>query len=343
MAFAVVTGGGTAGHVLPALAVADALVAAGHTADTIHYVGCTRGIETELLPATPYPHHFFDVVGFQRSLRRGRTNAEFGPKLLRARRAAVRLLRELQPRVIVSVGGYASMPAVLAARTLDIPVVVVSYDLRPGRASQVAARKAVASATAFPDSPLPRAELTGAPVRQAILAVDRSAAGRAAARVALGLPDDRFVGRPTRPVRIRMPHRGFVYDVRAGKPLGETDSVEMTLVPGQAKLLALLPYDVAGIQLRAAPEVRAGADLDVEIVFPSSVPPQARHCVRVGLFDPQRQPLGHYAQNALAGADKIHTTIPLALNDALGQWAVRATDIATGRTTETAFTVIAAE
>lgn len=157
------------------------------------------------------------------------------------------------------------------------------------------------------------------------------------------LPDDRFVGRPTRPVRIRMPHRGFVYDVRAGKPLGETDSVEMTFVPGQAKLLALLPYDVAGIQLRAAPEVRAGADLDVEIVFPSSVPPQARHCVRVELVDPQRQPLGHYAQNALTGADKIHTTIPLALNDALGQWAVRATDIATGRTTETAFTVIAAE
>lgn len=192
-AFAVVTGGGTAGHVLPALAVADALVAAGHDPATIHYVGCTRGIETELLPPTPYPHHFFDVVGFQRSLSRVRTNAEFGPKLARARAGAIRLLREIRPRVVVSVGGYASMPAVLAARKLGIPVVVVSYDLRPGRASQVAARKAAASATAFPDSRLPRATQTGAPVRQAILAVDRSSTGRTAARAALGLPDDRFV------------------------------------------------------------------------------------------------------------------------------------------------------
>ena len=193
-AFAVVTGGGTSGHVLPALAVADALVAAGHPPEQIHYLGCTRGIETELLPATPYPHHFFDVVGFQRelNLRNVRIDAGFAPKLWRARGRAIRLLRALQPRVVVSVGGYASMPAVLAARKLKIPVVVVSYDLLPGKASRVAARRAAACAVAFPDSPLPHAELTGAPVRQAILAVDRATA-RAAARAALGLPDDRFV------------------------------------------------------------------------------------------------------------------------------------------------------
>ncbi len=192
--FAVVTGGGTAGHVLPALAVADALVAAGRDASSIHYIGCTRGIEAELLPETPYPYHFFDVVGFQRRLnvRNLGRNAQFAPKLARARAAAIRLLRALRPRVVVSVGGYASMPAVLAARALRIPVVVVCYDRRPGRASQVAARKAAASATAFPDSPLPRATLTGAPVRRAVLDVDR-AAGRSDARAALGLPADRFV------------------------------------------------------------------------------------------------------------------------------------------------------
>lgn len=191
-AFAIVTGGGTSGHVLPALAVADALVAAGHDPSEIHYAGCTRGIETELLADTPYPHHFFDVVGFQRSLRRWRTNARFAPKLWRARSRAIRLLRELRPQVVVSVGGYASMPAVLAARRLGIPNVVVSYDRKPGRASLVAARRAAACAVAFPDSDLPRAELTGAPVRQSILAVDRRA-GRHAARAQLGLPDDRFV------------------------------------------------------------------------------------------------------------------------------------------------------
>ena len=187
-----VTGGGTAGHVLPALAVADALVVAGHDASEIHYVGCTRGIETELLPATPYPHTFFDVVGFQRSFGRLRTNAQFAPKLWRARGGAIRLLRRLRPKVVVSVGGYASMPAVLAARRLRIPVVVVSYDMKPGRASQLAARRAAACAVAFPGSPLPRAELTGAPVRQAVLAVDRER-DRPAARAALGVPNDRFL------------------------------------------------------------------------------------------------------------------------------------------------------
>jgi UDP-N-acetylglucosamine--N-acetylmuramyl-(pentapeptide) pyrophosphoryl-undecaprenol N-acetylglucosamine transferase len=188
--FAVVTGGGTAGHVLPALAVAEALVAAGHAPGSIRYVGATRGIETRLLPATPFPHVFVDVIGFQRRL--DRRNLAFAPKLLSATRAATRLLRTWRPAVVVSVGGYASMPAVFAARRLKIPVVVVSYDRTPGRASQVAARRAVACAVAFEASPLPRATLTGAPLRQAILDVDRRGSQRIEARRQLGIDDDRF-------------------------------------------------------------------------------------------------------------------------------------------------------
>lgn len=188
--FAVVTGGGTAGHVLPALAVAEALVARGHQAETIHYIGCERGVETRLLPETPFDHTFYDVVGFQRSL--SRRNLAFVPKMLRSTRAAIAFFRRSRPEVVVSVGGYASMPAVFAARRLGIPVVVVSYDRRPGRASTVAAKRAAACAVAFENSPLPRATLTGAPIRQAILDVDRIA-GRAEARQALGIPDDRFL------------------------------------------------------------------------------------------------------------------------------------------------------
>lgn len=188
--FAVVTGGGTSGHVLPAIAVAEALVAHGHDPSSIRYMGAQRGIETRLLPDTPFPHTFFDVVGFQRSL--SRRNLGFVPKMLRARHAAIAAFRRDRPSVVVSVGGYASMPAVFAARTLRIPVVVVSYDLLPGRASQVAAKHAAACAVAFPDSPLPRATVTGAPVRQAILNIDRRR-DRAAARHELGLPPDRFV------------------------------------------------------------------------------------------------------------------------------------------------------
>lgn len=188
--FAVVTGGGTAGHVLPALAVAEALVAAGHPPAEIHYIGARRGIETRLLADTPYPATFLDVVGFQR--RHTRANVWFVPKMIAAARQARRLLAEDRPAVVVSVGGYASMPAVLAARRLDVPIVVVSYDSTPGRASRLQARWAAVAAVAFPDSGLPRARLTGAPVRRQVLDVDR-ARDRAMARAALGLPEDRFV------------------------------------------------------------------------------------------------------------------------------------------------------
>lgn len=189
MTFAVIAGGGTAGHVLPALAVAEGLVAAGHEPDDIHYVGAERGLETSLLPDTPFPATFFDVVGLQRRLTRD--NLGFVPKMTRSTIAARRLLRELRPRVVVSVGGYASMPPVFAAKLLGIPVVVVSWDRRPGAASKLAARFAAACAVAFDDSPLPKAEVTGAPVRRAVLDVDRRG-GRAAARQALGIDDDRF-------------------------------------------------------------------------------------------------------------------------------------------------------
>ncbi len=189
-AYAVVTGGGTSGHVLPALAIADALVAAGHGADSIHFVGTQRGVETRLVPAAGYPHTFLDVVGLQRSL--SRRNLAFLPRLVRATRAARRLLRELQPKVVVNVGGYGSFPATWAARRLGIPYVVVSYDRRPGQVSKLMAKRAAACAVAFEGSSLPHAELTGAPVRGEIIAVDRGSQ-REAARAALDLPADRFV------------------------------------------------------------------------------------------------------------------------------------------------------
>ncbi len=192
--FAVVAGGGTAGHVLPALAVAEGLVSLGHDPSEIHYMGARRGVEVQLLPESGFPHTYFDVVGLKRSLSRSalRHNVAFLVKMLSARKAAIRLLGELKPSVVVSVGGYASLPAVLAARRLDIPVVVVSYDKRPGRASRLAAGRAAACAVAFPDSPLPHAVYTGAPLRRAIVEVDRSR-DRDAARRELGVPEDRFL------------------------------------------------------------------------------------------------------------------------------------------------------
>ena len=190
MVFAVVTGGGTAGHVLPALAIAEALEDAGHPAESLYYIGAERGIEAQLVPRSPYPCSFLDVVGFQRSF--SRRNLSFVPKLVTATKQAITIVRRVRPRVVVSVGGYASMPAVFAAKRLRVPVVVVSFDRRPGRASALTARFAAASAVAFEDSALPRAVVTGAPVRRVIRTVDR-VGGRGAARQALGIPPDRFL------------------------------------------------------------------------------------------------------------------------------------------------------
>ena len=186
----VIAGGGTAGHVLPALAVAEGLVELGYLHDDIHYLGAQRGVETRLVPASGLPHTFLEVVGLARSLHP--RNVRFVTKMIAARRQAIALMRRIRPAAVVSVGGYASLPAVLAARRLGVPVVVVSYDKRPGRASAFAARRAAACAVAFPDSPLPRAVHTGAPLRRAIRVIDR-VKDRDEARRELGIPDDRLL------------------------------------------------------------------------------------------------------------------------------------------------------
>ncbi len=186
----IVTGGGTSGHVLPALAIAEGLVARGHAVDEVHYVGTTHGVERRLVPPTGHPMTLLDVTGLQRSL--SVRNLMFLPRLVKATWQARRLVRRLHPQVVVNVGGYASFPATFAARLTRTPVVIVSYDLRPGLVSKLLARGATAVAVAFEGSTLPHAEVTGAPVRQAIVHLDRTAE-RAAARAALDLPEDRFV------------------------------------------------------------------------------------------------------------------------------------------------------
>src|SRR5205807_1159668 len=92
----------------------------------------------------------------------------------------------------LAVGGYASVPCALAAIALRIPIVVHEQNAVPGAANRLAARFARASAVSFPGTALPRAHVTGNPVRPEMLAVDR-VGGRDDARRALGLPLDRHV------------------------------------------------------------------------------------------------------------------------------------------------------
>jgi undecaprenyldiphospho-muramoylpentapeptide beta-N-acetylglucosaminyltransferase len=185
--FALVTGGGTAGHVLPALAIAEALVARGHLRASIHYVGSSRGIETRLVPPTGFPLTLLPGRGIQRKLTPANLVAVAG--LLVAFVRALALVVRRRPRVVVAVGGYASVAVALAAVLLRVPVVVAEQNAVAGAANRLVARFAKASAVSFEGTGLPRAVVTGNPVRPEV-ARRRSVDERRSLRMELGVGDD---------------------------------------------------------------------------------------------------------------------------------------------------------
>jgi undecaprenyldiphospho-muramoylpentapeptide beta-N-acetylglucosaminyltransferase len=193
--FAIVTGGGTAGHVSPALSVAEALVARGHDPSTIHFVGSQRGMEGALVPQAGFAVTLLPGRGITRrlTLQAARANIAAIAGLSVALVRSIAIVARSRPRVVVSVGGYASVPCTLAAALLRVPIVVVSFDAVPGAASRLAGRVARASAVAFDGTNLPRAVVTGAPVRPEVLAASRSVEGQSRARSELGLPEGRRV------------------------------------------------------------------------------------------------------------------------------------------------------
>jgi len=184
--WAIICGGGTAGHVVPAIAIGRALVAQGHPADSIQFLGARHGIEGRLVPEAGFRVTLLPGRGLQRRLTLANLRAAGGLALAAGK--AVAMVARQRPSVMVSVGGYASMAGVVASVVMRVPLVVVEQNAAPGASNRLAARVARNAAVAFPGTDLPRAVLTGNPVRQEVLAVDRSAAGQAAGRQALGLP-----------------------------------------------------------------------------------------------------------------------------------------------------------
>ncbi len=160
---AAIVGGGTGGHVIPALAIARELCER-HSAEII-FVGTSRGIETRLVPQAGFPLHLVQVGQLKNvSLtRRARTLTD----IPRAVFACRKLFAHFQPQVVIGVGGYASGPGMLAAILMRIPTLAFEPNLVPGFANRMVARFVSAAAVHFKETKrfFRNAVVTGVPVR----------------------------------------------------------------------------------------------------------------------------------------------------------------------------------
>lgn len=182
-------GGGTAGHVNPLLAVADALRERDPQA-TVLVLGTKEGLEARLVPERGYELLIVDKVPFPR--RPNRQAVAFPARFRRAIAQVRAHIREHGVDVLVGFGGYASAPAYVAAKRELVPFVVHEANAKPGLANVLGARRAAAVGVAFEGTPLRRAEVVGMPLRREVVALDRPAV-RAEAAEAFGLD-------PARPV-----------------------------------------------------------------------------------------------------------------------------------------------
>ena len=194
----VICGGGTSGHVLPAVAIAEMLEDEGLNPKDIHFIGTQRGIDANILSQTQYPFTLLNVIGAKHQLtpRAVLHNVRMLLLMRRATRDACNVMRNFAPHVVVSVGGYGSLAPMQAARKMGIPTVVVSYDSQPGLATKRQARDANVVTKSHPHSPLSNAVLVGAPIRRHLRLAGKNeinSAVKDAARLALGIPLNQFV------------------------------------------------------------------------------------------------------------------------------------------------------
>lgn len=183
-----VAGGGSAGHVQPALAVADAVVAADPTVQVI-CLGTAGGLETTLVPERGYRLELIPEVKFRRRIEVDVLRIPW--RLLGTVRAAAKVIRSADVDVVIGFGGYVSLPAYLAAKLSRrrVRVLVHEANARAGIANKIGARLADAVLTAVPGTGLPHERVVGNPVRKALTDLDLPAL-RAEARRYFGLDPD---------------------------------------------------------------------------------------------------------------------------------------------------------
>lgn len=184
----IISGGGTGGHIFPAIAIADALRRQRPDCELL-FVGALGRMEMERVPAAGYSIVGLPVAGFQRSL--SWKNVTFFFKLAASMLKARRLVKSFKPQVAIGVGGYASGPVLRAAAARGVLTVLQEQNSYPGVTNRILARKAALVCVAYPQMerffPSTRLVFTGNPLREALLQQQ----DRKAAAAAFGLDPNR--------------------------------------------------------------------------------------------------------------------------------------------------------
>src|SRR5579864_4181781 len=182
----VLAGGGTAGHIEPALATADALRRA-HPRIEIICLGTERGLETRLVPLRGYELALIPAVPLPRSLTPGLLSVP--GRLSGAISAAADVLDDAGADVLVGFGGYVATPAYLAARRRKVPIIVHEANPKAGIANKLGARFTTHVFTGHPDTQIRHGKYIGIPIRREIADLDRLGLGDKA-RTHFGLRPD---------------------------------------------------------------------------------------------------------------------------------------------------------
>ncbi len=168
----VLTGGGTAGHVMPNLAILPKLKAMGFS---VEYIGTQDGMEKEIIGATGIPYHVISAGKLRRYL--SIKNLTDLARVMKGCCQAKSVLKKIKPDVVFSKGGFVSVPVVIAASRLKIPVVLHESDMTPGLANRLCIPRADKVCVAFEPTlkhvPAGKGVYTGLPIRTALLHGDR--------------------------------------------------------------------------------------------------------------------------------------------------------------------------
>lgn len=181
-----IAGGGTAGHLMPGLAVATALTEQGWPADGIHFVGSARGIDAQIVPAGGFGVTLLGGRGLT-ARRVNLTNARAAASLAWATLRGIALVGRRRPAAVLSLGGYAALPATVGAVIWRVPLVIAEQNAVASATNRLLGRFARAAAVPVRGTGLRREVVTGNPVRPEVV---EAALGAGDARARLGWPAD---------------------------------------------------------------------------------------------------------------------------------------------------------